>query len=276
VNEPQDTSLPFFAYGIFKHRQLGHFRIKDLVAKIIPGTVIGSLMERDGLPLLVLDDRTKILGELIYFRSDVAHEAYRRIAEIEPDKIYKWDEVNFNDELKCNALIGKSKSRGSLHVDDIEWDGSKDPYFTVALEEVESILKSNDKIDFEDYEPLFRLQMGYALLWTSIERYAGLRYHLGKKVAEKINHIAEEKAFSDSLIKYVKEERSVFSTVNPEEKCTLKRDNPKKALEYYYQIRCNSLHRGKAALSDFRTVRKSCEELLAIYKDLLGDAFFGK
>ncbi len=61
---------------------------------------------------------------------------------------------------------------------------------------------------------LFRLQMAYMLLWTAIERYAGLKYHLGKRVTDKVYKIADEKSFADALKKYVKKNRGIYSTVD--------------------------------------------------------------
>ena len=51
---PNNTGLPFFAYGIFKPGQIAHFRIKDLVENTKDAEISGSLKERDGIPLLII------------------------------------------------------------------------------------------------------------------------------------------------------------------------------------------------------------------------------
>jgi len=72
--------------------------------------------------------------------------------------------------------------KGSVHADD-EWNGRDDPLFTVALDVVTKLC---NRIALRvGFEPLFRLEMAYLLLWTSIERYASLRYHLGDKATKK-------------------------------------------------------------------------------------------
>lgn len=114
--------------------------------------------------------------------------------------------------------------------------------------------------------------MAYTLLWAAIERYAGLKYHLGNKATEKVYQIAAERSFIVSLQKHVTNKRQVFSTTDLE-KYTLDPSNPKKSLGYYYQVRSNTVHRGKAVVRDFNTIKSSLEELLAIFTDILEDSF---
>lgn len=114
--------------------------------------------------------------------------------------------------------------------------------------------------------------MAYMLLWSAIERYAGLKYHLGKRSNEKVYQIAGEKCFADALQKIVQNRREVFSTTDLK-KYTLDPSDPDKSIRYYYQVRSNAIHRGKAVTRDFDTVKSSLEELLAIFKELLNESF---
>ena len=269
---PNKTDLPFFAYGLFKPGQLCFFRIKKLVKKSIHGTVDGILKERDGIPLLVNSNYSKVKGYLIYFDSYKENDAYHHIVEIEPDKVYRWDEVKVNGSVIANVLLGKKEQRGSSELEYFEeWDGKSDPYFKQGLEEIEAILKDNSDFDW-GYRSLFRIQMAYTLLWSAIERYAGLRYHLGNKVNKKVFRIVEEKCFTDSLKRNVKSVREVFSATDLE-KYTLDPNDPGKSIKYYYQVRSNVVHRGKAVTRDFDTVKLSLKELLVIFRDLLNEAF---
>jgi len=269
---PSKTDLPFFTYGIFKPGQLCFFRIKELTKETIEGVVDGILKERDGIPLLIKGNYFKIKGCLIYFYSDKGNEAYHRIIEIEPDEVYRWDEVKVNDRIIANVLLGKKEQRGSSDLEYFEeWDGKSDPFFKQGLEEIEVILRDNPDFDRE-YRSLFRMQMAYTLLWSAIERYAGLKYHLGKKANEKVFRIAEEKCFIDSLKRNVISVREVFSATDLE-KYTLDPNNPGQSIRYYYQVRSNVVHRGKAVTRDFDTVKLSLKELLAIFRDLLNEAF---
>lgn len=269
---PSKTDLPFFAYGIFKPDQLYFFRIKELTKKTIEGVVDGILKERDGIPLLIKSNYFKIKGCLIYFYSGKENDAYHRIIEIEPDEVYRWDEVKVNDRIVANVLLGKKEQKGSSDLENFEeWDGKSDPFFKQGLEEVEVILRDNPDFNGE-YRSLFRIQMAYTLLWSAIERFASLRYHLGKKVNEKVFRIAEEKCFIDSLKKNVISTRKVFSATDLE-KYTLNPNDPGQSIRYYYQVRSNVVHRGKAVTRDFDIVKLSLKELLAIFRDLLNEAF---
>jgi hypothetical protein len=202
-------------------------------------------------------------------------DAYDAITKIEPDKIYEWGIVKTVEGVKANVLLGKNHDTGSSELEHFtEWDGKTDPFFTVALEEIESILTANEQFSW-DYRPLLRLQMGYALLWTAIERYAGMRYYLGKSNVKKrkIEKIADDPVFGKSLKKHVARQDEISNSADPNNKRYLDPTNPLESINYYYQVRSNSVHRGKAVFKDFDILRNSLQELLAIFKDLLKDAW---
>jgi len=272
---PNNTCLPFFAYGIFKPGQIAYFRIKELVERTKEAKISGSLKERDGIPLLILGQNMKgVQGSLIAFKSGCDVDAYRRINQIEPNDVYRWQEVILCDKSRANALIGRKIGRGSSDFEDEVWDGKKDPLFNQALEIVTTICKENSEFDW-NYKPLLNLQMGYFLLWMSIERYASLRYHLGSNVKHKIDQIAHESSFANGLKKHVhrKYQEEIFDTRNPETKIKLNLEDPSSSLRYYYQVRSNSVHRGKTVPRDFDILSNSLRELLLIYKDMLQEAF---
>jgi hypothetical protein len=272
MNLPNNTKLPFFAYGLFKPGQLCFFRIKDLVKNSFDAEVSGILKERDGIPLLILTNYSKVKGVLIQFKEEHELNAYKRIIEIEPDKVYQWQEVQLADGTKANALLGKKHDSGSADLEHAEeWDSRTDPFFKDAVEEIETILKNNSEFRW-DFKTILRLQMAYSLLWTALERYAGLRYHLGKKATEKVYRIAKEEAFAKSLKKHVRAPREVYCTSDLE-KCILDPDDSLKSIKYYYQVRSNAVHRGKAVARDFDILKSSLEELLGIFKDMLDEVW---
>ena len=272
MKRPSNILLPFFAYGIFKPGQLCHSRIGDFVESSSKDTVSGILKERDGIPLLVLGDNYEnIKGYLIHFIAGEEGNAYDRIIGIEPDEVYCWGTVKVND-FEANVLIGRKEQKGSTDLEKFdEWDGKSDPYFKQGLEEVEVILNANLNSDCR-YKALFRLQMAYMLLWSAIERYAGLKYHLGNNVSDKVYKIASEECFKDTLKKIVQNKREVFNTTNLK-RCTLDPNDPEKSIRYYYQVRSNVIHRGKSVNADFTTMKSSLEELLFIFKELLKESF---
>ena len=271
---PPNLTLPFFAYGVFKPGELAFLRIKEFVQAVSEATVPGAWKMRDGLPIAVLGQSQVIRGCLMRFESGLEHRAYQHIADLEPDKQYQWGELYCNGE-KVNILVGVKPEKGAQEMD-VPWSGRKDPLFTSALDVVEeTLVQAPQNMDgMDDLRPLFRLEMAYLLLWTSIERYASLRYSLGgDRAHEKVIQIATEPAFAEALRENVQEIRSVQRADKPDEKCTLDRDVPNKSLAYYYQIRSNLVHRGKGVFKDYERVRKSLMELLEIFKFTLRAAF---
>ncbi|HEX4168142.1 MAG TPA: hypothetical protein VHZ55_21965 [Bryobacteraceae bacterium] len=136
-----------------------------------------------------------------------------------------------------------------------------------ALDVVEEIL--NSQTFAWDLKPLFRLQMAYLLLWSSIERYVSLRYHLGKNVKKKVDQLSGEQAFASSLLFHVRERQEVYRADRPSQKEVLDPQSPEKALKYFYQLRSNVTHRGKAVIRDHDRMRDSLAQLLPIFRDVL-------
>jgi hypothetical protein len=270
MNLPSDQHLPFFAYGIFKPGELAFLRIKDLVEECSECTIKGALRIRDGLPIASPDERGQIAGVLIRFRASTEHEAYLRIADLEPDKQYRWVTQMADDE-KTNTLAGRSPNKGSVPLDG-EWSGRNDPLFTAALAVVQETLEWNRSFEW-DLRPLFRLEMAYLLLWTSIERYASLRYHLGDNSMKKVVKMADESEFRAALARHVIERREVYRTNDPTERYVLSGGDPRSSINYYYQLRSNLVHRGKSISLDHDRVLKSLEELLTIFRETLRAAF---
>jgi hypothetical protein len=274
MERPLNIDRPFFAYGLFRPGQLAFFQLRELVSKVAePARVTGTLLLRDGLPIMDPQGQGCTKGALLTFLPERAADAYDRISAMEPDKHYRWYEVEL-DGVSANVLVGRSPRKGSVPCEDAEWNGWNDPLFTAALDVVEETLKSQD-FDW-NLKPLFRLQMAYLLLWSSIERYVSLRYHLGDKVTEKVGQLAHESAFAKSLLQYVKDSREIYRADRPGEKEVLDSQSPDKAVRYYYQVRSNITHRGKGVVRDYELLQNSLAELLPIFRDVLraaqGDA----
>ena len=188
---------------------------------------------------------------------------------MEPDRHYRWHEVQV-DSTSANILVGRSARRGSEECENGEWNGWSAPLFTAALDVVEGTLKAQD---FSwDLKPLFRLQMAYLLLWSSIERYVSLRFHLGDRVTDKVGRLAREPAFAEGLRRHVKNRRVVYRADRPGDKEVLEPGQPGKAVQYYYQVRSNITHRGKAVIRDYDLLKASLAELLPIFCEVLKGA----
>ncbi|MDN5851876.1 MAG: hypothetical protein L0K86_03330 [Actinomycetia bacterium] len=262
---PTSMERPFFAYGIFQPGQLAYFQLGDSVAGWQRVQLPGALLIRDGLPIADLRKNGTVAGAVLTFKPGDSEHVYRRIGAMEPRKHYRWDVVTIAG-AEINLLVGRSPAKGSVPFGKAEWDGWDDPLLTTALEVVEETLDEPGVFAW-DLKPLFRLQMAYLLLWSSIERYVSLRYHLGG--IAKVNRLATEQAFGRSLRQHVEGQRWVFRSDEPTKRVALDPGQPAEAVRYYYQVRCNITHRGKAAVVDHATVRRSLAELLAIFRDVL-------
>ena len=278
MNLPNDTNIPFFSYGIFKPGELGFFRIGEFIKNIDRNCSInGTLLIRDGLPIIDEEEFGTVYGVLIDFRKDKAKEAYQRIIDIEPDKHYWWGEIevstNNNEKIIANVFFGRSPKKGSVHSDDCSFEGIKDPLFKDAFNVIEDTIENCGNFELDNTR-FFKLQMAYLLLWTIIERYVTLRYHLGgNDVMFKIHELENDEIFCNELKKIDGEKRHIFRSDEPRTKVTLDFNNPKKAIDYYYQIRSNIVHRGKAAFDDYRKLYNSTIELLSIMKKTVNNAF---
>lgn len=273
-NLPNDTSLPFFAYGLFRPGQLAFYQICKFVKNSERQSIPGELKLRDGIPILKENPDSMVYGILINFHDNDFLKAYNQINGFEPERYYRWIETTTLDNIKCNVLLGKSPDRGTSELD-MGWDWRKDPYFTTVLAEIKSIIKTNQRPKGpKDTIPLIRLQMAYLMLWTSIERFATLKYNLKKEPHAKIMNIAKEEIYIKSLIKHVKEPKQerdnrVVSAADLSTQYHLNPNNPQKSLEYYYQIRSNVVHKGKALFSDYRLIKESLGQLSAIFEDMI-------
>lgn len=273
MQPPNDVTLPFISYGMFKPGELGFLRIKPFVKSIEPLLVPKQLRVRDGLPILDWDRPGKTVAAAIEFIYKDSLAAYQAICNLEPEDQYRW-EIFEQDGLAGNILVGKNAQRGSVPVDSghEDWQGKKDPLFTAALSVIEEALENNERFEW-DLKPMMRLQMAYLLLWSSIERYATIRYCLANKPTAKVRSVGEEYAFATALKEVVSETRSVFSAVDPSDKYTLNPENPRGSIYYYYQLRSNAIHAGKGAPRDHEVIAKSLSELLQIFKVVLISAF---
>lgn len=274
MRHPENLDLPFFAYGIFKPGQLAFFQLRAMVKNIVnSATIRGGLRMRDGLLIFDPNGEGTIPGTLIEFFPEMQQDAYERISQMEPENQYFWGTKQLvNENVTINVLVGKSPQKGSVSYCEESWNGWEDPLFTAAIEVIEETINSEDAVTFDwNMKPLFRLQMAYLLLWSSIERYASLRYHLGTgKVMEKVEKLAvAEKGFALSLQKHVANTRKLSRADSPQDKVKLDPEDPLASIRYYYQVRSNITHRGKGIHGDFEILLHSTIELLAIFRDVL-------
>ena len=265
---PQNPDLPFFAYGVFKPGELAFFQLKEFVSSARAAEIAGCLLLRDGLPIVDTGRPESVSGNLLEFRPGYGADAYGRIAAMEPGNQYRWAEMPAGG-MRANVLVARSPRKGSVYPEET-WSSWRDPLFTEALEVVAETL--HERKSGSPYGDLFRMQMAYLLLWSSIEHYVSLRYCLSDKATDKIGHLADEKAFAQGLLTHVTRRDEVFRADRPRSKEVLDANSPEKSLWYYYQLRSNITHRGKRALRDCGRLQSSLEELLPIFREVIAAA----
>ena len=177
---PKDTTLPFFAYGIYKPGQLAYSKIENCVKTHYNYEINYRMLMRDGVPLITPagdKSRARTAGYLIYFNEKCSKTAYETISENMHAKLYEWKEIKVG-ENRVNVLMGVKPKMGSLGIKSHpgNYDGRDDPYFKEAIEVVENELNDENK-HWSNINDFFKLQMSYLLLWTAIERYASLKYN---------------------------------------------------------------------------------------------------
>ncbi|MBK6836094.1 MAG: hypothetical protein IPG89_18210 [Bacteroidetes bacterium] len=261
-----NNTLPFFSYGFFRPGEISFLGIKDFVSSAKAITIEGDLVLRDGVTLFKDSKNQTVSGYLITFKPKFANDAYSFINSLEPKKLFKWKEKK-TDDISFNILYGVKPDRGSDDIREADWKTIwDDPFFTSALEVLSEM--PNEKFEW-NLKPLFKLQMKYMLLWTILERFSFLRYSFGGGPSTRNRLLAENKYYKEALLEFVFSERTIYSSEDPDDKTILSAQNPIKSLDYYYQVRCNITHRGKAVTRDHETVEKSYNELFEITKYIL-------
>jgi hypothetical protein len=270
---PTDTSLPFFSYGIFRVGGISFICVKEHIKDVHKNKkAVGQLLVRDGIPIIDTEERNAYSnGDIFYFKEAECEEAYGKIIKLEPEKYYTWEQQEI-DGVKVNLLSGVKAKKGSVVAENSLWDSwNDDALFNTAFEIIDEDLSSM-KFKSIDGKKFLKLQMLYLLLWTSIERYLGLRYSFrGAEISSKIRSLANNKNFIEILERRTAKTnyRKIYSTDKVEKALTFYSNNAQKSLEYYYQVRCNITHRGKAALEDSDLVEKCLVDLKGIFIEFL-------
>ena len=263
-NFPSDTSLPMFAYGLFKSTQVGHTRIRRFVEKTEAQFIEGAfLMERNGVPLLGFKSQIEnqaevdhiscggVNGEIIEFKRGKGQQAYKAISEIEPKSEYRWAEIEIGKK-KANVLVGKSIFKGSHPIENTDWDMKVDDPFVEGIERVYQRLLS----DRERAEDIIELQSVYMMVWSGIERLCTLRNSLKKMSDGELVHCLSKEKGVAALFSNITEQpyyfRSLSSASDFKDNTKFVPNNTMACLKYLRQVRNNVVHRGKASFIDIQ------------------------
>lgn len=283
MNSPSNNKLPFIAYGSFKPGELRYNLIKDFVLQYEEITIEGLIYIKDGIPILKSGKNLYSYQAFkISFKDGCFEKAYNAICKNEPRSFYRWLEWEDN-----NVLVGRGGLKG-LHEDlSRSWSFRNDSYFKFGLTAVTDLAHlentrvfspyshlSKDKSALEeDYTGFFRfsqMMSAYLLLWTIIERFCALKYG-NISPHQKISSLAEDKDLNwADLLSHIDREDTIYRSNSSSEKEVLKHPyEAKKTLSYYYAMRSNSTHMGKAADIDSFRLEDSKVELALIFQKIL-------
>jgi hypothetical protein len=273
---PGNIHLPFFSYGAMKPGLPGFQNLREHVETKTMDEVLGQLLVRDGLPLLRIKDRETIEGWLLKWKCGHEQDAYSRVCEFEPRKHYQWTVVTLQSGEEANLLeIREPKKGNPQHLFSRAWRLQDDPAFGPGLDEVERMLQEAEQTRggrsdlAANWQPFFRAQMGYLLLWSIIERLSALCVGPNLDPMQRIKFMSSLPGIAEAVRHHVQRIDKIADSRDPKQSCSLDADNAKKSFLYYYQVRSNLSHRGKGHFQEFYLVRASLRELLGITRDYL-------
>lgn len=267
---PSDLSLPLFVYGSLKPGMPAYESIAGLVVgSPMRDHVAGTLYLRDGLPLLFLKGLRKISGSILNF--DSSSLGYEQVCAFEPKSQYQWAVAETANGFRVNLLTGKQIDIGNpVETDSSEWLIKNDPAFGEGLPVVrrvmEEIITNNQ---WNAWEKFFRYQMAYLLLWSIVERLSA--FCIGPRIgaSQRISKLHTLRGMNALVDKHIHRTDVVSDTRKPSDKFKLNKLNPEDCFKYYYQVRSNLSHRGKAVPNELEKVMGSLPELLNITEDYL-------
>lgn len=261
---PRSPVRPFFAYGIFKPTELAYRQLEDLVQATQEDVVAGSLLLRDGFAVSEPAGHGRVRGFTLWFLDGSADEAYERICEFEPQRLYKWVEAVTERGEAVNLIAGRgSPIRGAVPHEYDDWSLWRDD----AMFRDGTRLVVDDAARFERYSfpsappdqfpwtEFFQLQMLHMFAWTILERYAAMRFGARTTPAQAAQRLGEDEVFATALQRTaIKLDRPLYDT-RGSRPYRFSPADPAGSARYLYRLRSNVVHRGKGAHQDAELLR---------------------
>lgn len=269
---PPDLSLPLFVYGALKPGMPAHQALRPfLLGTPQRDRVAGEIYVRDALPLLILSPDTRTDGFILTWQSGMEREAYDLVCAFEPREHYAWTTTSLDSGLAANVMIARYPTKGHPEpLGSSQWSLVDDPAFGEGLKVIRSVIQDSlGNPEWSVWEKFFRAQMAYLLLWSVLERLAALCFGPGRDPTERVSRLHQLPGMAELVREVVHRTDRVTDSRDPSSAVTLDAENAKKSFDYYYQVRSNLSHRGKAVHTDVDRVQGSLEELLQITERFL-------
>lgn len=249
-------------YGFLKPHELAYSIVENFVDRAEPSQVAGELLLRDGLPLLTSRDGT-VEGYLLHPKMGL----YDAICHFEPRAQYRWSEIETRDRVLANVLLGRSPLKGSTELGSQNFNSREDIVLADGPRSVRRALERSYPGD--EVAAFFEVQMAYLLLWSIIERFMSLRYGPWLEPAEKVTKFGSDPLWTralETIAADIQAREIVVDARDPDSVYRLDASKPLSSLEYFYQFRCNLVHRGKAAMVETVRLERAANQLMHCMK----------
>jgi hypothetical protein len=268
ISAPSNTSLPVFVYGFLKPGELAYSIVEAFVEKSIRANVRGMLRIRDGLPLLTAGNGT-VDGYLLYPKGGL----YKAICRFEPRAQYRWNTIETRERTLANVLLGRSPNKGSASLEAERFSSLDDILLADGPRAVRRTLRRAHRGD--EVDRFFEVQMAYLLLWSIVERFMSLRYGPWLEPHDKIEKFGSDNLWSSALASIaggIEQGALVVDSRDPDDVYRLDVTKPLGSLRYFYQFRCNIVHRGKDAMVETIRLKRAAMQLMdctkAVWKEV--------
>lgn len=281
-----DTSvLPYFVYGPLKPDQPGHGRVHADIGHVESATLDDyGLRVRDGLPGLVALDGGQTSGALLFPRPGREHALRTTVTAFALGGIYTARDVHVRADGRRQRAITCVFANGTdgypNEGDEGWWSIALDPLLARGLpllveqiadaahafaEDPEQRGEAGDSEMGKFWGGYLPLLGQYLIVWSALERYLTLAFaeRTVPAALRKLAATQEGKDAVDGVWAPAVQEVFNSQTLVPIAW------SEARAWDFWYQVRCNAVHRGKSADRDAALVASSAHGLSTALTKLL-------
>ena len=273
---PSNPELPVFVYGTLKPDELAFRQIQASVTEERPVAIEGfTLAVVDGIPYALPATDSWIKGSLLR----VDPSAYARISAYEQvPYLYQWREVE-TKVGKANMLVSSRREiTRSRHELRDHWTVLDDTFMVHGIpwvfEKLNDLKKSEQERGRGAQEGylLIELQSMYMVLWTLFERILLFTYGVpgfGESVRKKLDRVRQDSEWLGSIEKANIQPVRVRPHGTPDRSA----DNAGSfCFDDWVAMRNNIVHRGKAALVEYKALKRACVDMSNVLRIFLESA----